>query len=95
MRTAAIIAFASAMVSTVLAAPAPVAVADAAPAPGGDWKHKGSWGWGRPWHGNKGKGKDKNKCLTDEDAQEVASVFQQLIQGYTRAHRGGTYCGLC
>jgi len=81
MRTAAIIAFASAMVSTVLAAPAPVAVADAAPAPGGDWKHKGSWGWGRPWQGNKGKNKDK--CLTDEDAQEVASVFQQLIQGYT------------
>jgi len=81
MRTAAIIALASAMVSTVFAAPAPVAVADAAPAPGGDWKHKGSWGWGRPWQGNKGKNKDK--CLTDEDAQEVASVFQQLIQGYT------------
>lgn len=82
MRTAAIFAFASAMVSTVLAAPAPVAAAVAAP--GDDWKHKGSWGWGRPWHGNKGKGKDKNdKCLTDEDAQEVASVFQQLIQGYT------------
>ena len=80
MRTAAIFAFASAMVSTVLAAPAPVAAAVAAP--GDDWKHKGSWGWGRPWHGNKGKD-NKDKCLTDEDAQEVASVFQQLIQGYT------------
>lgn len=84
MRTSAILAVASAMVSTVFAAPAPIAAPDAAP---GNYKPKGSWGWGHAgaWHGNKGKDKgDKGKqCLTDEDAQEVASVFQQLIQGYT------------
>jgi len=81
MRTSAIFAVASAMVSTVFAAPAPIAVAEAAP---GNYKPKGSWGWGHAgaWHGNKGKDKGK-QCLTDEDAQEVASVFQQLIQGYT------------
>ena len=73
MRTAAIIAVASALVSTAMAAPAP-----------GNWKPKGSWGWGHAgaWHKNKGKGKG-DQCLTDEDAAEVASVFQQLIQGYT------------
>jgi hypothetical protein len=73
MRTAALIAVASALVSTAMAAPAP-----------GNWKPKGSWGWGNAgaWHNNKGKGKG-DQCLTDEDAAEVASVFQQLIQGYT------------
>lgn len=73
MRTAALIAVASALVSTVMAAPAP-----------GNWKPKGSWGWGHAgaWHKNKGKGKG-DQCLTDEDAAEVANVFQQLIQGYT------------
>jgi hypothetical protein len=84
MRTSTIIAVASAMVSSVLAAPAPVAAPAAAP---GNWKPKGSWGWGHAgaWHGIKGKGKGKgdDQCLTDEDATEVASVFQQLIQGYT------------
>jgi hypothetical protein len=73
MRTAALIAVASALVSTAMAAPAP-----------GNWKPKGSWGWGHAgaWHKNKGKGKG-DQCLTDEDAAEVANVFQQLIQGYT------------
>jgi hypothetical protein len=73
MRTAALIAVASALVSTAMAAPAP-----------GNWKPKGSWGWGHAgaWHKNKGKGKG-DQCLTDEDASEVAGVFQQLIQGYT------------
>jgi hypothetical protein len=74
MRTAALIAVASALVSTAMAAPAP-----------GNWKPKGNWGWGHAgaWHGNKGKGKGDDQCLTDEDAAEVANVFQQLIQGYT------------
>jgi hypothetical protein len=73
MRTAALIAVASALVSTAMAAPAP-----------GNWKPKGSWGWGNSgaWHNNKGKD-NGDQCLTDEDAAEVASVFQQLIQGYT------------
>ena len=73
MRTAALIAVASALVSTAMAAPAPA-----------NWKPKGSWGWGHAgaWHKNKGKGKG-DQCLTDEDAAEVANVFQQLIQGYT------------
>jgi len=81
MRTSAILAVASAMVSTAFAAPAPVAAPAAAP---GNWKPKGSWGWGHAgaWHRNKGKDKG-DQCLTDEDATEVASVFQQLIQGYT------------
>lgn len=44
------------------------------------------WRYGKkPWHRNKGKdntGNDKD-CLTSEDADAVAGVFQQLIQGYT------------
>jgi hypothetical protein len=96
MRTAAIIAVASALVSNVVAAPAPIAAAvavpeaapEAAPAPG-HWKKprrksKGSWGWGHAgaWHW--GKDPDNgDECLTDEDAVAVAGVFQQLIQGYT------------
>lgn len=87
MRTAAIIAVASALVSTVVAAPAPIAAPDASPE--AHWrprgKGKGSWGWGHAgaWHGNKGKDKGDDQCLTDEDANAVAGVFQQLIQGYT------------
>lgn len=86
MRTSAVIAVASAMIATVVAAPAPVAAPDAAP---GNWKPRGkgrgSWGWGHAgaWHGNKGKDNGDQQCLTDEDAAEVANVFQQLIQGYT------------
>lgn len=88
MRTAAIFVAASALVSSVMAVPAPAAVAApeanavAAPAPG-NWKSKGRWGWGRAgaWH-RKGK-KGDDQCLTDDDAAQVASIFQQLIQGYT------------
>jgi len=72
MRAVAIVAVATALVSTAMAAPAP--------------GKKGAWGWGRPgaWHRKKGYGHGKgDQCLSDEDAAEVASVFQQLIQGYT------------
>lgn len=93
MRTAAIVAVASALVATVAAAPAPVAAPDAVPdaapdAAPGNWKPKqkakGSWGWGHAgvWH-RKNKDKGDDQCLTEDDAQQVADVFRQLIQGYT------------
>lgn len=75
MRTATIVAFASAFFSVVLAMPTP----DAHDDPKG-WRYDM-----KPWSRFRGKGQ-KNKddnCLTSQDADEVAGVFQQLIQGYT------------
>lgn len=74
MRAAAIFAVSSALLSAVMAMPTSEAHDDPK-----RWKHDK-----KPWWRNKGKDNNKDKdCLTSEDADEVAEVFRQLIQGYT------------
>lgn len=71
MRAAAIVAVASALFSTVLAMPTPDAHDDPK-----HWKQSK-----KPWWKNKST--TSKKCLTSDDADEVAELFRQLIQGYT------------